>query len=88
MRRFIFSLFIVMIFGLQGTALTQECGNGTINGQVVNDTAGGGSVSGLEVNLITYVDDEMRTTATTTDEAGKFQFNNLQYCTGKIRKKK
>jgi hypothetical protein len=59
MRRFIFSLLIYSVFTLQGIAAAQDSGNGTIEGQVINDTAGGGNVAGLQVCLIAYAGDEV-----------------------------
>ena len=78
MRRFTAILAILLVFGTPLAALAQESGEGVINGQVVNDTQEGSSVAGVEVTLITYVDDmmaEIRTT--TTDQEGKFQFDNV-----------
>jgi hypothetical protein len=78
MRKFIFCLLILFIFGIPGIALAQESGEGTIDGRVINDTPDGGTVEGLQVCLITYVNDELQKTATTTtDEEGKFHFRNL-----------
>jgi hypothetical protein len=78
MRRFIFSLLICSVFALQGIAAAQESGNGAIDGQVINDTAGGGNVAGLQVCLIAYAGNEMQSTdTTTTDEEGKFRFEGL-----------
>jgi hypothetical protein len=60
------------------TALAQEPDSGVISGQVVNGTEGGGSVAGVEVTLLTYIDGVLAETRTTsTDEEGKFQFANV-----------
>jgi hypothetical protein len=59
-------------------ALAQESGIGNISGQIVNGTEGGGSVAGIEVSLITYVNGvagEARTTI--ADSKGKFQFEDV-----------
>ena len=78
MRCLIAILLILLIFGLPVTALAQESADGVINGQIVNGTEDGGSVAGVEVTLITYVDDMMADTRTTkTDKEGKFQFGNI-----------
>ena len=78
MRTCIFSLLVLFILGLQGIAVAQESNHGIIDGQVINDTPGGGNTAGLQVCLIIYVDNEIQTTiTTTTDEEGKFQFSNL-----------
>jgi len=78
MRRLIAILLIILVFGLPVTALAQESAGGVINGQVINDTEDGGSVAGIDVALIKYVDDMIaETSATKTDGEGKFQFNNV-----------
>ncbi len=78
MRRFTAILAILLVFGMPLAALAQESGEGVINGQVVNDTQGGSSVAGVEVTLITYVDDMMaETRTTTTEQKGEFQFDNV-----------
>lgn len=52
---------------------------GTISGQVVNDTPEGGSVAGLQVTLVTYVNDEPQADTATalTDGSGNFTFTGL-----------
>ena len=78
MRRFIALLLVLFIFGLPVTALAQASKDGIINGQVINGTEDGGSVAGVGITLITYVDDMMADTRTTkTDKEGKFQFGNI-----------
>jgi hypothetical protein len=62
---------------LPAAALAQESAAGTISGQVVNGTAGGGSVAGIEVSLIPFVNGVAGETRTTlADDEGKFQFDN------------
>jgi hypothetical protein len=71
-------LVILLVWVLPAAVLAQEPGAGTIEGQVINGTEGGGSVAGLEVTLIMYVDDVMAgTRAAITDDEGKFQFGNV-----------
>jgi len=78
MHRVTVILAILLVFGLPVAALAQESGEGTISGQVINGTEGGGSVAGVAVTLITYVDDMMAETRTIrTDKEGKFQFDNI-----------
>jgi len=69
---------VFLAFGLPLAAFAQESVNGEIAGQVINGTEGGGSVAGVVVTLITYVDDIISATRTTTaDGEGKFQFDNI-----------
>ncbi len=78
MRIFIAILLILKIFGLPVTALAQESFDGVIDGQVTNDTEGGGSVAEMEVTLIIYIDNVMAETRTAvTDNEGKFRFDNV-----------
>jgi hypothetical protein len=68
---------ISLVSLLPAVALAQESAVGTISGQVVNGTAGGGSVAGIEVSLITYVNGMAGETRTTmADGEGKFRFDN------------
>jgi len=78
MYRLITILAVLLVFGLPGAAFAQESAEGAINGQVINGTEGGGSVAGIEVTLITYINDVISETRTTkTDNEGKFQFDNV-----------
>ena len=78
MHRFVIVLAIILILGLPLAAFAQELDEGTIGGQVINGTEGGGSVVGIEVTLITYINDVMTDTKTAkTDREGKFQFDNI-----------
>jgi len=78
MRRLFAILFILFVVSIPSAALAQETADGVINGQVINDTQGGGSVAGVEVTLLMYVDDMLaETRTTTTDDEGKFQFDNV-----------
>jgi hypothetical protein len=54
-------------------------GNGVIQGQIVNGTAGGGSTAGLEVELRVFQEtSEGESLVATTDAQGAFRFENLQ----------
>jgi len=78
MHRFIIIIAVFLAFGLSLAAFAQESVNGEIAGQVINGTEGGGSVTGVVITLITYVDDMMSATTTTTaDGEGEFQFDNI-----------
>ncbi len=72
------SVFLIILFLLLPVqALAQESDEGEILGQVINDTAGG-SVGGVPVTLIIYVDNQLADTATTvTDSNGEFSFTNI-----------
>ena len=76
MCRLIVILAVLLVSGLP--ALAQDSDEGTISGQVINGTAGGGSVAGVEVTLITYINDAIaETRATQADGEGKFRFENV-----------
>lgn len=74
---FIYMIILILVM-LPVTAYAQEPIVGTINGQVFNETEDGGDVAGVEVTLVTYVDDIMAETKTIhADSQGKFQFKNV-----------
>jgi hypothetical protein len=77
--RYIITVFIVLfLLALPVSAYAQEPAKGLIDGRVVNDTAGGGSVAGVEITLIVYIDNAIAETKTAiTDEEGKFQFDEV-----------
>ena len=78
MHRLIAIIAVLFLIGLPSAAFAQESADGEITGQVVNGTEGGGSVAGVAITLITYVDDTMSaTTTTTTDGEGEFRFDNI-----------
>lgn len=78
MQKLIFGLFILLILVTPGIAVAQETGNGIIEGQVINDTAGGGNVAGLHVRLISNVEENVQIIATTeTDTEGNFHFTDV-----------
>ncbi len=69
---------VLLLVGLPISAHAQESTEGEITGKVVNDTEGGGSVAGVEITLIAYIDDEIAGTRTTiADGEGNFQFDNV-----------
>jgi len=76
-RAVIVAVLLVALL-LPGAALAQEGEAGAITGQVINHTAGGGSVAGTEVTLITYVDGELADTETVLAGAdGGFGFADI-----------
>lgn len=78
MHRLILILAVLLVFGLPVAALAQESAEGAISGQVINGTEGGGSVAGVEVTLLVYEGDMLaETRTTTTDDEGKFQFDDV-----------
>jgi hypothetical protein len=77
-RLIVIVLAILLALVAPAAVTAQESVTGVITGQVINGTEGGSSVSGVEVTLITYVDNVMtRTETTTTDSAGQFRFDNI-----------
>jgi len=78
MNRIIVILAVLLVFFLPAAAHAQESADGVINGRVINGTEGGGSTAGVEVTLITYIDDAVAETGTAiTDGEGKFRFENV-----------
>jgi len=79
MRRIIILFTMALVLtGIPTLAFAQDLTEGPIIGQVFNETEGGGSVAGVEVTLLTYVNDAlMDTTTTSTDDEGKFQFDGI-----------
>lgn len=78
MRRIIIIFVALWLIGWPAAVQAQEPSGGEITGQVVNGTEGGGSVAGVEITLITYVDDMISdTTTTTTDGEGNFRFSDV-----------
>jgi hypothetical protein len=79
MRRFIILFtIIILLAGVPTIAFAQELAEGIISGQVFNGTEGGGSVAGVEVTLLTYVNDVLTdTTTVSTDDEGSFQFDGI-----------
>jgi hypothetical protein len=74
----VFIIAVLLLVGLPASAYAQEPAEGEITGQVVNGTEGGGSVAGVEITLITYVDNMMSETRTTiADDEGNFQFGSV-----------
>jgi hypothetical protein len=78
MRKLVTIAVVLGILGLSGLATAQESTDGVIDGQVINGTAGGGNVSGLDVTLLLFIDDTMGETKTAvTDDQGRFRFSDL-----------
>jgi hypothetical protein len=78
MKKLIFVLLVILAIGLPGNLSAQDSEQGIIEGQVVNETEGGGSVAGLDVGLIALVEGEVRETQTIqTDEEGRFRFTDI-----------
>jgi 5-hydroxyisourate hydrolase-like protein (transthyretin family) len=70
-------IVILTVCLLPAPAFAQETANGTVTGQVINDTTGS-SVSGAQVTLITYIDNALADfTYTNTDNEGNFIFENI-----------
>ena len=69
---------ILLLIGVPTFASAQEPVEGTISGQVANDTQGGCSVAGVEITLFIYIDDTLADSTTAiTDDEGKFQFDDI-----------
>ena len=78
MQKLIYILVILLAIGLPGNLSAQDSEQGVIEGQVVNETDGGGSVAGLDVALIALIEGEARETQTgKTDGEGKFRFTDI-----------
>ena len=81
-KRVVLSLLIILL-SLSFPALAAEPGNGVIQGQLVNGTAGGGSVAGQTVALKTYLNDaETGNSTGKTGADGKFVFSGLSTAPG------
>lgn len=76
MKSIIVGLVLVLLL-LPAPALAQEQVDGVITGQVTNDTEGG-VIGGIEVTLITYIDNMLADSRTSiTDSDGVFIFDNV-----------
>lgn len=70
---------LLLFLGLATAAFAAEAGKGTIKGSLVNLTAGGGSVAGLDVNLLVYQGQNQSGKQTTkAGQDGKFSFEGLE----------
>ena len=77
MIRVIIASLVLAALLLPVPALAQEPADGIIEGQVVNDTTGS-VVGGVEVTLITYIDDQLADSVTAiTGNDGSFVFDNI-----------
>ncbi|MFH1651847.1 MAG: hypothetical protein ABID87_07110 [Chloroflexota bacterium] len=75
-----FTIALLTAFSLFTTApvIAADASGGVVQAQVVNGTAGGGSVSGVELTLRTMVDNaETGVQTGTADESGGFTFTGL-----------
>ncbi|MFH1169671.1 MAG: carboxypeptidase-like regulatory domain-containing protein [Chloroflexota bacterium] len=71
-------LFTVFILSLPAPAVAAGPGTGTIDGQLVNGTAGGSSVANLELTLETTLSSgEVISTTANADAEGRFAFDGL-----------
>ena len=79
MRRILALLmFGILLTAIPASASAQEPVDGAISGLVINDTQGGGSVSGTEITLLTYINDSLAdSTIAIADNEGKFRFDNV-----------
>jgi hypothetical protein len=79
MRWLLTAVAVLAIIPFPGVAFAQEPVNGTIEGQVVNQSEGGGSVDDLRVSLISGEEEEgtAQTRTTRTDIEGRFRFDNI-----------
>lgn len=77
MRWLLAAVVVLAILPFPGFAFAQD--NGAIEGQVVNQSEGGGSVADLSVSLIPVVEEEetAETRTTRTDGEGRFQFSDI-----------
>ncbi len=77
--RYLFAVMLVFLLTVMPAgAQAQEPVEGTVSGQVINGTADGGSVGGVPVSLISYVEGQLAdTVATLTDAEGYFQFDDV-----------
>ncbi len=76
-------LLMAFWLSLPATVLAAEAGNGKIEGQLVNGTAGGSSVANQEVTLTTYLNDaESGTKTAQSDADGRFVFDGLSTDSG------
>ena len=79
MRWLLAAVVVLAILPFPRVAFAQEPVNGAIEGQVVNQSEGGGSVDDLSVSLIPMGEEEgtAETSTTRTDGEGRFQFSNI-----------
>ena len=79
MRWLLAAVAVLAILPFPGIAFAQEQVDGTIEGQVVNQSEGGGSVIDLSVSLISGGQEAgaAETRTARTDGEGRFQFSNI-----------
>ncbi|MFC1926389.1 carboxypeptidase-like regulatory domain-containing protein [Chloroflexota bacterium] len=78
MRKFIFILAALFMLTFPQAAIAEDSLNLVVDGQVINKTEDGGSVTGVDVSLISFLNETQEGIETSkTDEQGKFQFTSL-----------
>ncbi|MDP2729457.1 MAG: hypothetical protein Q8O55_03115 [Dehalococcoidales bacterium] len=78
MIKHIVLLTTLIALSFSSAALAAEPGSGTIQGQIVNSTEGGGSVADQEITLKTFLNDTETTSSTSkTSPDGQFTFDGL-----------
>lgn len=78
LKRFALVLSAVVFIAAMGVPVSAQTAGGTIAGMLTNGTAGGSSVSNVEVRLETYVNATPAANSTAlTQNDGSFTFNNL-----------
>ena len=78
--RILLTILISMLFltGFFNTAFAQEPNEGVIEGQVINGTSDSDNVSGIEINLTSYIAmDNLGSETFTTDDQGNFAIEGL-----------
>ncbi len=76
-RIVLLAALLVLILSLPLPVLGAEDPTGTIEGQLINGTAGGSSVADVEVHLKTFTNNETGNLTTKTRSDGKFTFSTL-----------
>ena len=76
-------LGIVFVLGLSAPASADELGGARIEGSLINGTAGGSSVAGVDVVLTIHLGtEEVDSSTSTSDDEGAFVFNGLSVDAG------
>jgi len=70
-------LVVLLTLLFPGVVFAQDAGS-IVEGRVINETEGGGSVEGLDITLYTQVNGDIRKTQTSvTNEEGEFSFTDV-----------
>jgi hypothetical protein len=75
------SLSFLLLVLISGLPVSAETSDGSISGQVVNKTAGGGPVDGASVRLVTFgrqEDTPLGQRTTQADADGRYSFDQLE----------